>query len=295
MPTLEAPSGLVGEVRKIRGAELITLAEAAGDTSPDGGFSSVLSGCWVRTEDPGPYAFVLAGDTKPDWSRVLKGDALYAFIYLRQISLSDDYDFDVQCEECKRKYGWTIKLSDLPVRKLSEENAARLRRGDPFEAHVREKLVRFNLQTIAQEGPITKLMKQQRRQVSTMIDALAAQIVSIEGVKPDIKARHRFISDLDLDELHSLREALDAPDCGLETGIETVCTNRACQWTQDVNLPLGKSFFARRRRQPAQEPPEEEADTKSSSEDSSPGSTSSGLGASSITSFGRSTAEAATG
>lgn len=290
MPILEAPSGLAGDVRKIKGGELIKLAESADDTGPDGGFGAMISACWLRTTDAGPYSFVQVGDTKPDWQRMLKGDALYAFVFLRQISMGDDYDFDVQCEECKKRYGWTLRLSELPVRKLSEKAAEHFRSGEPFETTVAGRTVRFALGTIAQEGPITKLMKKQKREVGTMVDTLCAQTISIEGVNPDINARHRWLSDLDLDELHELRAAFDEHDCGIETLIQTRCTKRTCRWEQDINLPLGKTFFARPRRRPT----EEEHGMASSSEDSSEDSTSSGSGSSSTTSSGISTAGAAT-
>jgi hypothetical protein len=293
MPTLQAPSGLVGDVRKIKGTELIKLAERVDDTGPDGGFGTVLSGCWLCTTDPGPYSFVQAGDAKPDWSRMLKGDTLYAFVFMRQISMpdGDDYDFDVHCEECRRRYGWTVQLSKLAVKKLPAASGERVRAGEPFEARLPDgRVVRFGLQTIAQEAPITKLMRQQKRQQATMIDALVGQIISIDGVGPDIRARHRAVSDLDMDDLYGLREQFDEHDCGLETSIQTRCTNRECRWEQDVNLPLGRTFFARRRRAREIETDEENEGlaTEISSDSSSRASTPSGSGGSSTTSSGRS-------
>jgi hypothetical protein len=299
MPTLEAPSGLVADVRKIKGTELIRLAESADDAGPDGGFGHVLSGCWLRTVDPGPYGFVQAGDVKPTWERMLKGDTLHAFVFLRSISMPDGdaYDFPVHCEECRKRYEWTIKISELGVRKLPAESAERLRAGKPFETHLADgKLVRFNLQTISQEGPITRLMKQQKREQATMIDTIVGQTISVEGVGPDIRARWRFISELDMDELYRLREAFDAADCGIETGLQTRCTNRQCRWEQDINLPLGKAFFAPRRRRQEQGPtgPSDEPNTAILSVGFSEDLTLSGAGSSSTTSSGTSTEEAAT-
>lgn len=301
MPILEAPSGLTADVRKIKGTELIKLAEGADDSGPDGGFGNVLSGCWLRTTDAGPYAFVQVGDAKPQWSRLLKGDALYAFVFLRSISMpdGDDYDFPVQCEECKHRYDWTVKLSSLKVQKLSEEGAASVKSGKPLETHLPDgRAVRFMLQTIAQEEPLTKFMKQQKRETATMIDTLVSQIVSIEGVKPDIRNRWRFVSELDMDVLYNLRADFDSKDCGIETQFQTRCTKRSCRWEQDVNLPLGKTFFApkRRRAEPIETTEEDLSDepsTESWSEDSSD-STPKTAGDSSTTSSGSSTGEADT-
>lgn len=297
MPTLDAPSGLTADVRKIKGTELIKLAESSDDAGPDGGFGNVLNGCWLRTIDPGPYSFVQAGDAKPQWSRLLKGDTLYAFIFLRSISMpdGDDYDFPVQCEECKKRYDWTIKLSSLFLKRLPASSIEKLKTQKPFETEVSGRGVKFNLQTIAQEEPLSKFMRQQKRQTGTMIDTLVSQIISIEGVKPGIRNTWQFVSELDMDELYNLRAAMDEPDCGIETQFQTRCTNRQCRWEQDINLPLGKTFFApKRKRQEPEKDQNDELDTESSSEASSEEWTPTGADSSSTTSSGSSTGEAGT-
>jgi hypothetical protein len=296
MPILEAPSGLTAEVRKIRGVELVNLAEQADDAAPSDAFGQVLGSCWLRTINPGPYPFV-KGDSeeRPPWGRILKGDVLFAFVFLRRISMpdGDTYDFDVRCEECRNRYGWSVNLAkDLTVKRLPAESAEKLRKGESFETKIGDgRVVRFNLQTTTQEDPMLRLMKQQKRGRSTFVDVLAAQTTAIEGVNPDLRARWRFLSELDLDDLYRLRDAFEDPDCGLDTAIQTRCTKRACGWVQDVNLPLGRTFFApRRRRKEA----EEEADTPTSSGDCSEGSIASGSGSSATTYSGTNTGEADT-
>lgn len=267
------PSRLVGDVRKIRGTEITVIAEQAdGAGTSDGGFSSLLGGCWLDTADRGPYpssCFAKVGDgpEKPVWSRVLKGDLLTGIIFLRQASITDgdEYDFDVQCEECKSKIPWTVKLSDLPVKYLPETSAALLREGAPFETTVAGKKVRFDLQTLQQEDPVLKLMKRQKRKKGTIVDVLAGQTRSIEGVNEDIQARWRWLSELSMGELFDLRAAMEEPDCGIETTISVVCQNRECQWEQEVNLPLGRRFFSpRKKRKPETEEKTGDQDTSSS-------------------------------
>lgn len=294
MPLLETPSGLTAEIRKIRGIELVHLAEQADDASQSDSFGSIIGPCWIRTINPGPYPFV-KGDSedRPPWDRLLKGDVLSAFIYLRRISLTDgdEYDFDVKCEECRHRYGWTVNLaSDLVFKKLPLESIERIQRGESFSTRTGDgRLVRFGLQTTAQEEPILKLMKQQKRGRATIVDTLAAQTLSIEGVNPDLRARWRFLSELDLDELYKLRSAFEEPDCGIDTAIQTRCTKRSCGWIQDVALPLGRTFFAPKRRRKT-----EDEDTPSSSVGYSEESAESGSGNSSTTFSGTNTAGADT-
>lgn len=296
--TLETPSRLAAKVRKIKGAELNALAQESDEATADGGFGTVIGPCWIETVDVGPYPFLRAGDAKPPWSRMLKGDMLYTFIYLRRISMPDGntYDFDVQCEECQERYPWTLKLTDLPVKRLSQESFDRLRSQRHFEAKLSDgRRVSFNLQTIAQEDDIAALMKRQKREKATVVDILAAQTVEIEGVNTDMRAKWRFLADLDMDDLLNLQEQFEAVDCGIDTAIKTRCTNRRCRWTQDINLPLGKSFFARRRRAEKPIPEEDESqDTSDSCELSSGESPANTSGPSSPSSGGTSTGGAAT-
>lgn len=257
MSIAELPSGLTGDVRKITGAEISAIAEQAdGQGDADGGFSNLLNGCWTSTISKGPYPNVVVGDAKPDWKRILKGDVIVGVVELRRISLSDgdDFEFDVACEECRKKIQWSKKLSELPLRRLSSDSQAIIASQKYFEIDIlkggQKHRASFQLQTIAQEEPIARLMKQTKRTVATVVDVLCGQIVGIAGVKPDIKARWRFLSELSWGELHDLRSEMDLFDCGIDTEIEIKCQNRLCGWEQTVNIPLlGRRFFSQRRRQ----------------------------------------------
>lgn len=260
------PSGLKATVRKIRGAELNALAQESDEsTVSDGGFGAVLSPCWLETADPGPYPNLATGSDKPVFSRLLKGDLLYGFIFLRRISKPDGdlYDFPIKCEECDKRYDWTLKLTDLPIRVLTPESQAVIKSGRPFSTTLLSdgRAVTFHPQYVPQEDEIRELMRRQKREKATILDILAAQTVTIDGVGPDMRARWRFLGDLDIDDLEDLQAKFEAVDCGVDTAIRTRCTNAKCKWTQDINLPFGKSFFARKRSTPKAEPDEDQEET----------------------------------
>ena len=301
MSVVELPSGMSGDIRKIKGTEIAVLAEQTEGVggSADGGFTALLNGCWQRTLDKGPYPFVAVGDTKPDWKRLLKGDVLFGVVELRRISLSDGdtFDFDAQCEECKAKIPWSVKLSELTVRKLPRASAEALSEGRPFVVEIAKDgathKATFNLQTLGQEEPIARLMKQQKRTAATVVDVLCSQIVSIAGVNPDIKARYRFLSELSMGELFDLRAALDEHDCGIDTAIEIRCQNKNCLWEQEINLPLlGRRFFSQKKRLTKKAGDDSEQDDSSST--SSEGSTSPGGESAATPSGGTSTEAPAT-
>lgn len=246
----ELPSGLKVELRKLRGQELIDLAERARSNAPQR-ISQIVAPCSVAVIDPGPYPFVLADKPVP-WGKLLRGDLIAALLALRVASVPDGdvYDFPVRCErdECHARYEWRIQsiTNDLPVRRLSDEAKARLASGDArFEAHTLSGVrVTYKLMTEEDDEPIRKLMKLLERKAITMVETLAAQTRSIEGVTEDpndIRKRQRFFASLDYDELLDLRQKLDEQDCGVDSEIRTTCTE--CGWEQDLNLPFGKTFF----------------------------------------------------
>jgi hypothetical protein len=270
---LSFPSTMVGDLKKLGGREIAQVAEQVdGVGASDGGFASILGGCWVATLDRGPYpahAFgaeatpigkpirrkghrpnqlvEVKGDV-PNWPRVLKGDLVAGLIFLAQISITDgdDYPFDVPCQSCGKPIPWEVKLSDLPVKVLPEESIAKIRAGEPFETMMAGKKVLFDLQTAAAEEPVARLMKQTGRKVGTIVDVLAAQVRSIDGVGADLKARWAWLAELSLGELQDLQYAMQDVDCGVETEIGVGCGK--CGYEQEVNLPLDRRLFSPRRR-----------------------------------------------
>lgn len=264
------PSTMVGDLKKMSGREIAEVAEQAdGGGSADGGFATILGGCWIATLDRGPYpAHVFEPEerkpnrkerragarepekltyTGPDWRRVLKGDLVAGMLHLTRVSITDgdDYGFDVPCRSCGKSIPWELQLSDLPVRVLPEKSIEKIRAGEPFEASVAGKKVLFDLQTVASEEPVLALMRREGRKVVTIVEILAAQVRSVEGVSNDLRARWNWLNDLSLGELQDLQHAVEDVDCGVETNIEIRCS---CNYVQEVDLPLGRRLFEPRRR-----------------------------------------------
>lgn len=297
---ITCPSGLVGRIRRIRGTELSALAEQSdGENSAESGIATIVGGCWEETVDAGPYPESIAPigpGMRPNWKTMLKGDLAYALFRLRAASvetpdeppgpwgIGDCYYFDVQCERCRVRYSWQLLLSDLRCVRLPETSQTIL--GDPaqsFRCEVGGHKYTFALQSAARDEPMGKLRKQQRRTTATMVDSLCAQTISVDGQALDIRRRWAHLEKLDMPMLQRLRQAYEAADCGIDTEVQTRCPE--CRWTQDIELPMGKGFFAPKSRPPLE--PIEEADSSPSTPPSvavsSGASASSGGDASSIT------------
>ncbi len=250
---IQLASGLIGETRKIKGTELLMLAESADDA---GGASiePALGACWVRTIDPGPYGQWLSPGPGPlAWDRILKGDLMDGLLRLRADSLPNGwfYEFPVQCHRCKARYDWRVDIiRDLARKTLPKTSFDAVASGSKLcrttltmdDGAKRE--VTFQLMSSKDDGPILDLLKRQKRTRPTLVDSIAMQTRSIEGANTDLPHLHRVLSDLDLGQLQGLRNDYDAADCGVNTAILTTCTTKSCQWKQEVALPFGGTFFA---------------------------------------------------
>lgn len=236
---IECPSGLVGEVRGLKTKEANLLADRQAMRSGSA-LDAILSSCWLRTIDPGPYA--IPEDGKPDWSKVLIGDRLYVFMRIRAATFGEEYAFPVLCESCRERFEWEVKLCDLPIKPLPEASKSALANGGRIETYLRDgKKAWFKLMTGADEVRAARIVRQQPGKV--LLTALGARIVEIEGVKPE--DRMRFLDDLDFGEANDIIRVLDEHDGGVETSLEVECTH--CFASQEVRLPFGREFLMPKR------------------------------------------------
>jgi hypothetical protein len=243
------PSGLQGEIRKLRGSEGKLLTDRS--LAKTGGFFEALAGaCWTSTTDAGVYPFVVVGDAQPDWRRVLMGDRFYMLIQIRIATFGDELALKTQCgfSACREPYEWELNLSDLPVRQLPSKSRELLRTQQPFVDEIGGRKVAFHLPTGADDHKMTALRRQNNGNVG-LIDAIAVRLTSIDGVKQDDRARRRFLEEQSLDDLLALLERFDAVDCGVDTAIETVCS--FCGGQSEMQLPFDAEFFNPRRKRTA--------------------------------------------
>lgn len=234
--TIICPSGLSGEIRKLKGKEAKLLGDRAAAKSGSL-FESILAGCWLHTTDPGIYG---CGDGQPNWSMVLVGDRFYTLLRIRALTFGEIYPFAAQCSspECRERFEWEINLSELPVKLLPESSKAALRAGSRLETQLDGgKRVWFKLLTGVDEARASKNLKNSRD--GALLAALGMRILEIEGVAE--KQKRAFLEDMDLDEMTSLLDRFDEADGGVETSIEIECPH--CYSIQEVDLPFGRGFF----------------------------------------------------
>ncbi len=243
MTIIECPSGLTGDIRGLKLKEANLLANRSAMKSGKA-YNSILTNCWLSITDPGPYD---VGDSeKVDWNKALIADRFFALTRIRAATYGDEYNFTLNCGECRQLIEWTLNLADLPVKKIPTDSLDIFKAGNDFTSTVvaegKEHTIHFGLQTGEGELQASRLME--KNQTQLIVAALCSRIKSIDGV--DNRDRVKFVEELDMGQLLELREEFDKVDGGVETGIEIDCDK--CGHRMEVELPLGAEFFVPKKR-----------------------------------------------
>jgi hypothetical protein len=262
------PSGVKFEARRFTGQEIQDIADTIeeGQSMSDHAMCQLLSSCWVRTIDQGPYSF---GDAKPNfYNQVLKSDIAGLLLTLRVGSFRNgsEYRFAVRCPDgdCKARVPWFTNLSEhvLPrTRPLSPAGALYMQDGTPISIAFPVDewspmlpsgqpilTIEMRLMTLAAEEPMRKYLKQElkRKQRKTkdilLADRLASQIVGVNGEPmASIAAKLQLTRSLPQDDLYYLRDEIDMHECEVDALITVKCPE--CNWEFDAPLPFGPSFL----------------------------------------------------
>ena len=237
---ITCPSGLAGVVRGLKVREERILADRK-LAKANAQLDELLRACWVETNDPGPYTL---GERGIDWDAVLQGDRFYALLAIRIATYGQAYAFSMTCSEerCRARFEWELDLRTLPVRPLTSESRALFVAGNRFETSLPDaaRRVTFRLLTGVDERKLPTLRRNADGQIMTAV--LAHRCIEIDGVAAHDK--RRFIEELSMSDADALVETMNQADCGVVTRIDVECPE--CLATQEIELPFGRSFFAKR-------------------------------------------------
>lgn len=243
---VKLPSGLAGEIRKLKGTEADVLADQKAAKKGET-FDAVLGGCWLRTEDPGPYRIAEGGSVP--WSKVLVCDRFVALMAIRIATYGPVYAFKAHCDKkdggCDHRFEWEINLeSQLPIFDLPEESRVAIRENrNRFETEADGKRVVFKLLNGEDEWKGGKKLAENKSQLMTT--ALSNRIVEVEGVN---RAQvERWVRNLDLDIQLDMLASFEKVDGGVETALEIECPE--CDRPFEVSPPFAGADFWLPRRQ----------------------------------------------
>lgn len=177
---------------------------------------------------------------------LLSIDRTYLLVYLRGISYGSDYEVEVKCPDCEKKFTTTIDLE------LNVENCP-----DDYGPVLEDTLPRsgykfaYRLSVGKDELEIQDYRDQRIKRFgdNAADDTLtyrAAQLVEhIEGIT-DKKDLQTLIKNLPVSDVSYIRGCINEPPFGVDTNIGIYCPS--CLHEFQVELPLEANFFFPRRK-----------------------------------------------
>lgn len=174
-------------------------------------------------------------------------DRTYMLIYLRGISYSPNYDVEVKCAECEKKFATTIDLNSLFVEYCPDDYGPVLEDKLPTS-----KLpFKYRLSTGQDEQEITEYRDRRIKMFGdnaaddTLIYRTSVLLEEIDGINTQSELQV-LLKNLPISDVAYIRNCINEPPFGVDTNIEIVCPS--CLQEFEVDLPLEANFFFPRRK-----------------------------------------------
>lgn len=174
-------------------------------------------------------------------------DRTFLLIWLRGISYTPEYEVEVKCPECDRKFSTMLNLNDLHVTFCPSDFRPPLtdnlpKSGYKFNYH----LSRGRDETFIQEYRDRHLKMWGNDQADdTLIYRTAMLVDDIEGLK-DKNELVMLLKKLPIQDVSYIRNIVTEPPFGVDTKCEIICSS--CLADFEVDLPLEANFFFPRQR-----------------------------------------------
>ena len=182
---------------------------------------------------------------KPDL--LLTTDRTYLLIFLRGISYSPEYDVEIKCAECDKKFSTVIDLNSLFVEQCPSDF------GPTLEDVLPNSGFRFSYR-LSRGKDENEIQDYRDRRIKMFGDAAAddtltyrtAQLVTEMEEVTDKREIQTLIQSLPISDVSYIRNLVNEPPFGVETGVEIVCPS--CLHEFEIELPLEANFFFPRRK-----------------------------------------------
>ncbi len=243
---IDAPSGLKGTVRSLKGKEGNVLADRV-QARKLMTFDRILDACWTHTEDAGPLGEVyLNGSGNPDWGKVLLADRWYVLVQIRIATYGTEYSFKHKCHSCDESFEWSLDLvKDLKLDKFTPETLEQYLDGNRFASEFPNGTkFWFQLNNGENERVAAKRLKKKRDEAVTV--SLSERIIEIDGCEKGKKAIRAYLEEMELDDQYEIIDIMDETDAGYVTDIEVECAD--CGNEDLVRLPFVEGFWISQRR-----------------------------------------------
>ena len=207
---------------------------------------------WVRKGQAINMIFQRCLKEKFRTDNFLSTDRTYLLIWLRGISYGPEYEVEVKCPDCDRKFATSINLSDLTVNYCPKNFESPLHDTLPKSGFsFTYRLSRGRDETAIQDYRDRNLkMWGDQGADDTLIHRTATLLDDIQGLTEKVELKE-LIKQLPIQDVSYLRNLITDPPFGVDTKCEITCA--ACLHEFDVELPLEANFFFPRNRKKKEE------------------------------------------
>lgn len=175
--------------------------------------------------------------------KLLSIDRVWLLIYLRGISLGTDYQVEIKCPECSKKFSYDANIDTLAVDFCPEEFGPDKLTG---ELPVTKYKFTYRLPTGRDENLISTYREKKIAEFGenaaddTWAFRTSLLITDIEGLT-DQRSIQSLVSRLPIGDVSYLRNVINERPFGVETDIDIMCPY--CYEEFKVDLPIEASFF----------------------------------------------------
>ncbi len=172
----------------------------------------------------------------------LSADRTFLLIWLRGISYTPEYEVEVKCPNCTRKFSTTLNLNSLHVRKCPSEF-----RGLLSDVLPKSKFkFNYRLSRGRDEGMVQDYRDRNLKMFGdsgaddTLIYRTALLLEDVEGLT-DKNELIMLLKKLPIQDVSYMRNLITDPPFGVDTKIEINCVS--CTEDFEIDLPLEANFF----------------------------------------------------
>jgi len=180
-------------------------------------------------------------------------DRTYLLIWLRGISYTPEYDVEVKCPECEKKFSTAIDLNSLFVDQCPEDFGPELHDTLPKTGY------RFTYR-LSKGKDEQEIQEYRDRRIKIFGDSSADDTLTyrtalllenIEGIN-DKRELQTLVKNLPIQDVAYIRNCINEPPFGVDTTIPINCPS--CMQEFEVELPLEANFFFPRRKKTEKTP-----------------------------------------
>ncbi len=168
-------------------------------------------------------------------------DRTFLLIYLRGISYSPEYDVELKCPDCDKKFGHTIHLNHLDVTPCPDDFGPALEGTLPASGYTfRYRIARGRDEQQLQDYRDRRVKAFGEGADDTLSHRTVMLIEDIEGLtdKDELK---KLLKVLKIEDVAYMRSVISEPPFGVDTTVQITCSN--CLHEFDIDLPLEANFF----------------------------------------------------